>query len=149
MPTAINYPIPRFHFRVKLGDDEISFTEVTGLVMERQKIDYRGGNLSPAVAPLVIPGQLKSSNIVCKGGTFPGLRHNWEWFTQPAPVERIKRKDVIITLLNEDGKPVAAWKALRCFPVKYTASDLKSDANETAIETLEIAHEGLSQQEVP
>ena len=40
------------------------------------------------------------------------------------------------------GEP-AAWTAARCFPVKLTAPDLKSDANEVAIESIEIAHEGL------
>jgi phage tail-like protein len=38
---------------------------------------------------------------------------------------------------------VAAWSATNGFPVKVTAPDLKSDANEIAVETIEIAHEGL------
>jgi phage tail-like protein len=38
---------------------------------------------------------------------------------------------------------VAAWTAARCFPVKVTAPDLKSDANEIAVESIEVAHEGL------
>ena len=41
------------------------------------------------------------------------------------------------------SRSVAAWTAARCFPMKVTAPDLKSDANEAAIESLEIAHEGL------
>ena len=53
------------------------------------------------------------------------------------------RRDVTIRLLNEKHQPVAAWSATRCFPVKITAPDLKSDANEIAVESLEIAHEGL------
>ena len=53
------------------------------------------------------------------------------------------RRDVTIRLLNEKHEPVAAWTATRCFPVKVTAPDLKSDANEIAMESLEIAHEGL------
>jgi phage tail-like protein len=38
---------------------------------------------------------------------------------------------------------VAAWSATRCFPIKVTAPDLKSDANEISMESIEIAHEGL------
>ena len=38
---AQDYPLPRFHFRVEWGGAKISFTEVTGLVMEREKIEYR------------------------------------------------------------------------------------------------------------
>jgi phage tail-like protein len=59
-----------------------------------------------------------------------------------------KRRDIIIRLLNEKHQPVAAWKASRCFPLKVTAPDLKSDANEIAIESMEVAHEGLSPVEI-
>jgi len=54
-----------------------------------------------------------------------------------------ERRDVTIRLLNEKHDPVAAWTAARCFAVKLTAPDLKSDANEVAIESIEVAHEGL------
>ncbi len=56
----------------------------------------------------------------------------------------VERRDVIISLLNETHDPVMTWKAKNAFPVKIQASDLKSDGNEVAIETLELAHEGLS-----
>ena len=36
-----DYPLPRFHFQVDWGGAKISFTEITGLVMEREKIEYR------------------------------------------------------------------------------------------------------------
>ena len=36
-----DYPIPRYHFQVDWGGSKLSFTEVTGLVMEREKIEYR------------------------------------------------------------------------------------------------------------
>jgi phage tail-like protein len=65
------------------------------------------------------------------------------WLDQIAN-ERVEgRRDIVIRLLNEKHTPVAAWSATRCFPVKVTASDLKSDANEIAVESIEIAHEGL------
>jgi phage tail-like protein len=47
-------------------------------------------------------------------------------------------------LLNESHAPVITWKAEGAFPVKVQASDLKSDGNEVAIETIELAHEGLN-----
>ena len=63
--------------------------------------------------------------------------------------ERVeKRRDVTIRLLNEKHNPVAAWTAARCFPVKITAPDLKSDANEIAVDSIELAHEGLKLMQV-
>ena len=40
------YPIPKFHFRVEWGGVRIGFTEVTGLTVENEVIEYREGNHS-------------------------------------------------------------------------------------------------------
>jgi phage tail-like protein len=90
-----------------------------------------------------MPGMVKNSNITLKRGKFEGDFDFNTWLEEVAN-ERVEgRRDIIIRLLNEKHEPVAAWSAARCFPVKITAPDLKSDANEIAVESLEIAHEGL------
>lgn len=137
-----DYPIPRFHFQVQWGGSKISFTEVTGLVMEREKIEYRHSD-SKDFNRISMPGLVKNNNITLKRGKFEGDFDYNDWLEQVANDRVDGRRDVTITLLNEKHEPVAAWTAARCFPVKVTAPDLKSDANETAIESLEIAHEGL------
>jgi phage tail-like protein len=137
-----DYPLPRFHFRVVWGGAKLNFTEVTGLVMEREKIEYRHSD-SPDFNKIAMPGMVKNSNITLKRGKFEGDFDYNTWLDEIA-TERVEaRRDVIIKLLNEKHDPVAAWTASRCFPVKVTAPDLKSDANEIAIESIEIAHEGL------
>lgn len=139
-----DYPIPRYHFQVEWGGAMISFTEVTGLVMEREKIEYRH-SASKLFSKIAMPGLVKLSNITCKRGVFVGDYDATVWYDANANDRVEGRRDVTITLLNEKHEPVAAWTAARCFPVKLAAPDLKSDANEVAIETLEIAHEGLKQ----
>ena len=54
------------------------------------------------------------------------------------------RRDVIVNLLNEDHEPVMTWKILNAWPTKITSPDMKASGNEAAIETLEIAHEGIT-----
>jgi phage tail-like protein len=139
---AQQYPLPRFHFQVDWGGTKISFTEVTGLVMEREKIEYRHSD-SPDFSKIAMPGMMKNSNITLKRGTFENDTEYNKWFDEVANERAGNRRDVTIRLLNEQHAPVAAWKANRCFPVKLTAPDLKSDASEVAIESIEIAHEGL------
>ena len=139
---AQEYPIPRFHFQVDWGGAKISFTEVTGLVMEREKIEYRHSD-SKDFNKIAMPGMVKNSNITLKRGKFEGDFDYNTWLEDIAN-ERINgRRDLVIRLLNEKHVPVAAWSAARCFPVKVTAPDLKSDANEIAVESIEVAHEGL------
>jgi len=49
-----------------------------------------------------------------------------------------------ISLLNESHEPVVVWKVKSAWPTKVQSTDLKADGNEVAVETLEIAHEGLT-----
>ncbi|MDD1616995.1 MAG: hypothetical protein CG439_2168 [Methylococcaceae bacterium NSP1-2] len=139
---AQEYPIPRFHFQVDWGGTKISFTEVTGLVMEREKIEYRHSD-SKDFNKIAMPGMVKNANITLKRGKFEGDFDYNTWLEEIANERVNNRRDLTIRLLNEKHVPVAAWSAARCFPVKVTAPDLKSDANEIAVESIEVAHEGL------
>lgn len=136
------YPLPKFHFLVQWGGSKIGFTEVTGLDMQVEAIEYREGS-SPEYSKIKMPGLHKFSNITLKRGTFGGDQEFYNWI-RTINLNKVERRDVTISLLNENHEPVITWKARNAFPVKVQASDLKSDGNEVAIETLELAHEGLS-----
>ena len=135
------WPIPKFHFSVQWGGNDIGFQEVTGLQMETQFIEYRPGN-DLTYLTQKIPGLKKHGTIVLKKGMYQGDDAFWDWFTDvQANPER--RQPVTIILFNEEGQPVITWTVNNAFPVKFTGPDLKSDANEIAIESIELAHEGF------
>jgi phage tail-like protein len=136
-----NYPLAKFHFQVEWGGNKIGFTEVTGLDMQIEAIEYREGS-SKQFSKTKMPGLHKFSNITMKRGTFEGDTDYYKWIN--AINTDKERRDIIIKLLNEKHEPVVTWKALNAFPLKVQASDLKADGNEVAIESIEIAHEGLS-----
>ena len=136
------YPLPKFHFQVQWGGERIGFTEVTGLDMQVEAIEYREGS-SPKYSKIKQPGMHKFSNITLKRGTMSGDSDFYKWINE-INLTSVTRRDIIISLLNETHAPVITWKIENSFPVKVQASDLKSDGNEVAIETLELAHEGLN-----
>lgn len=137
-----SYLLPKFHFQVQWGGERIGFTEVTGLDIQVEAIEYREGS-SPEYAKIKIPGMHKFSNITLKRGAIQGDSDFFKWMNTIS-ITVAERRDIIISLLNETHAPVMTWKAKNAFPVKVQASDLKSDGNEVAIETLELAHEGLN-----
>ena len=141
------YPIPKFHFQVEWGGAKIGFTEVTGLDMSTDVIEYREGS-SPEYHKVKMPGLQKFSNITMKRGTFKGDNDFYNWWNTIA-LNTIERRNLVISLLNENHEPVVVWKIKNAFPIKMQSTDLKSDGNEVAIETLEIAHEGLTIQNEP
>jgi phage tail-like protein len=136
------YPIPKFHFQVEWGGTKIGFSEVTGLDISTDVIEYREGS-SPEYHKIKMPGMQKFSNITLKRGTFKGDNDFYKWWNTIA-LNTIERRNVIVSLLNENHEPVVVWKIKNAFPVKMQSTDLKADGNEVAIETLELAHEGLT-----
>jgi phage tail-like protein len=137
------WPIPRFYFRVEWGGNEIGFQEVTGLTMETQFIEYRAGN-DPTFLTQKIPGLKKHGTITLKKGLYHGDNAFWEWWSD-VQANPDRRETITITLLDEEASPVFVWTVNNAFPVKVSAPDLKSDANEVAIESIELAHEGITQ----
>ncbi len=137
-----NYPLPKFHFRVEWGGTKLGFSEVTGLNIENELIEYRDGS-SPEYHKLKMPGLQKYGNITLKRGMFRQDNEFFAWLNTVS-LANIERRDVSISLLNEQHEPVFLWRVKNAFPVKITAPDLKSDANEVAVESIELAHEGLT-----
>jgi len=139
--TAV-WPLPKFHFEVKWNDAVMSFQEVSGLDMEAQPIEYRQGD-SPVFSTIKMPGIKKSGNVTMKKGIFVKDNKFWDWFSQ-IKMNVIQRIPITISLLDEQHKPTMVWKLTNAWPTKITGTDLKSDGNEVAVETIEIAHEGIS-----
>lgn len=136
-----NWPLPKFHFKVEWGTEVMSFQEVSGLDVQSEEIKYRKGD-SNVFSPVKMPGLKKYSNVTMKKGIFKGDNKFWDWFKQIS-MNTIARKTVIISLLDEGGKPAMVWTLSNAWPTKITGTDMKSEGNEVAIETIEIAHEGL------
>lgn len=149
MAAQGDYPIPKFHFQVNWGNDfRIGFTEVSGLDFETEVIEYREGN-SKRYNKTKQPGLTKFSNVTLKRGTFEGDYHFYkEWrktyyFQEGNDTGSKYRRTVTIDLMNENHEPMITWKLLNAWPSKIQSTDLKADANEIAIETMELVHEGL------
>jgi phage tail-like protein len=136
------WPMPKFYFQVKWDSAVMSFEEISGLDVEAQPIEYRHGD-SPVYSTIKMPGLKKYGNITMKKGVFKGDNKFWDWFNE-IKMNTIKRKPVTISLLDESGKPTMVWTLANAWPTKITGTDLKAQGNEVAIETIEVAHEGLT-----
>lgn len=135
------WPLPKFYFSVKWDDTEASFQEVSGLDMEAEPLEYRAGN-NPVFSKVKMPGMLKPENITLKKGVFAKDNAFFDWFAE-IKMNTIKRRDISISLLDESGAPTMVWKVRNAFPVKITGTDLKAEGKEVAVESVEIAHEGV------
>jgi phage tail-like protein len=127
---------------VEWGGTKIAFTEVSGLDVETEVVEYRDG-ASPEYSKIKMPGMQKYSNITLKRGTFATDNEYFNWWNT-VQLNTIERRDITISLLNEEHEPVVTWKVKNAWPAKVQSTDLKADGNEVAIESLELVHEGLT-----
>ncbi len=139
---ATPYPLVKFHFQVEWSGTKIGFTEVSGLDVETEVVEYREGS-SKEYSKLKMPGMQKYSNITLKRGTFKSDNEYFAWWNT-VKLNTIERRDITISLLNEEHEPVVTWKIKNAWPTKIQSTDLKADGNEVAIESMEIVHEGLT-----
>jgi phage tail-like protein len=136
------WPLPKFYFTAQWDDMAMTFQEVSGLDIAAQIIEYRAGN-SPVFAAMKMPGLKKYGNVTMKKGIFKSDQKFWDWMNA-IKLNTVKRADMVISLLDESGKPTMVWTLANAWPTKITCTDLKSTGNEVAIESIEIVHEGIS-----
>ena len=138
----MSQPVPVHHFMVDWGGARIGFTEVSGLEVEAQTIEYREGS-SPTYSVTKMPGLKKYSNVTLKRGIFEHDNDFADWFGTIAS-NTVERRDVTISLLDHEHNPTMTWRLRNAWPAKLVGPTLDATSSAVAIEELQIAHEGLS-----
>jgi len=137
----MSYPYTQFNFVLEIdGLAAAGFTEVSGISMESDVIEYREGSDVTHVRKL--PGLSKYGNITLKRG-FTASTELWDW-RKTVIDGRTERKDAAIILLNEAREPAIRWEIRNAFPSKLEGATLNATANEVAIESVELAVEAVA-----
>ena len=134
-----NDPYKAFNFLVEIdGVAKAAFSEVSGLESETAVIEYRTGS---EYLTRKLPGLTRYANIVLRHGITQD-RELWDW-RQNIVDGNPDRRNGMIKLLDDQRNEVVRWNFRNGWPCKWEGPALNAKANEVAIETLEIAHEGL------
>ncbi|OPH59722.1 phage tail protein [Paenibacillus ferrarius] len=134
-------PYRNFRFRIEVeGIQQAGFSEISGFDASLSVIEYREGN--ETITPRKLPGLAKYGNITLKWGVTDSM-DMYNWMSESIQ-GKISRKTVTIIAINEEGGDVATWQVIEAWPSKYSAPSFKGTGNEVAIESLELAHEGMT-----
>jgi phage tail-like protein len=135
-------PYGSFDFLVEIdGIVRAGFTEASGLDSSIDITEYREGGDNQTMRKL--PAKTKYSNITLKWGSADD--HDlYDWHQQwvkgdPAAT----RKNGSIILLDRGGQEKIRWNFVNAWPTKWTGPAFNAKGNDVAIETLELAHEGV------
>ncbi len=137
------YPYGKFRYTVEIdGITAGGFSEVTGFDASIDVMEYREGDM--VQTPMKIPGLKKYGNITLKKGLADSIAL-YEWLNKGVTGE-VERKTITVTLLDATENAVASWRVINAWPVKYTGPDFNATSSEVAVETLEVAHEGMTRE---
>ena len=131
-----------FRFVVEFdGSIKGTFTECSGLAITVGIEKYEEGGLNDYVHQL--PGRTSYGNITFKQPIFVATDF-YDWLLQIVRGEDA-RKNVSIFVNDAGDHRVRTWQLKSAFPMKWGGPGLKIGSKEVALETIEIAHEGLSE----
>ena len=141
--TASKYvdPYQAYRFRIEIqGIQRGGFREASGLDATNDVVEYREGN-EPDGTVHKLSGLTKYSNITLKGGiTDDHTFYDWKQTTVKGKTER---KTGSIILLNDAGEEKMRWNFSRGWITKWSGPTFNATSNDVAIESIEIAHEGV------
>ena len=133
-------PYRNFNFKVEIdGITQAGFAECTGFGSNNDPFVYREGTVRATVRKL--PGLTKYNNLVLKFG-LTDSRELVDWYGDVTK-GKIVRKNGSIVVMDLDGVEKARWNFFQAWPTKWDGPDFNAEGTDAAIETLEIAHEGI------
>ena len=116
------------------------FSECSGLEATVEVMEYKEGGLNEYVHKF--PTRASFGNLTLKHGVIYLYDDLWSWHFDFVQGQG-KRKDGLVVLLDEARRPAKVWKFRRGIPMKWVGPTLNAAQSNIAIESLEIAHEGL------
>jgi len=135
-----NDPYGGYNFLVEIdGITRAGFRECSGLDTSQDAGEYREGTDPLTVRKL--PGLIKYSNISLKRGITDDAEL-WEW-RKTVMDGQVERKNMSIILMNDAREEKLRWNVKNCWPTKWEGPGFNATSGDVAVETLEIAHEGL------
>lgn len=141
MPNGQRHdPFRNFNFIVEIDNiSQAGFTDCSGFGATTDPVEFNEGGFNSAAHKFV--GRTKQNNLTLKWG-LTDSRELYGWYRDVVN-GNIQRKNGSIVVLDLEGKERARWNFYNGWPTKWDGPDFSAKGNEVAIETLEIAHEGL------
>lgn len=119
---------------------DIRFQRVSGLstTIETTAVNEGGQNLYTHR----LPRRAGHSNLVLERGFVVGSPLHLE-FNAAMTLFKFAPSNVMITLLDREAAPLAAWMFHKAFPVRWATADLLASEDKVLIDTLELGYASM------
>lgn len=132
-----------FHFKVDfllpgLTANDVAFQEVNGLSVEVETEDYAEGGENRFVHTL--PVKTKYANLELKRGLLlnSGISR---WIKNSLEQFIFFPTNLVITLLNENHKPLAAWSVIHAIPLSWSVDSFNAMESKIVVESITLSYQ--------
>lgn len=152
--VGAHVPDPWLNFRFKVEIDQIGivrFKRVEPFALRSRQDTTQdttrgingGASMSSSYLP---PRAFYWEPITLKRGMAHDGTAIWKWVEETATARRIKPRNVVITLLDAEGKFAMQWTLRGAYPTEWRIDALDASSNGVVIETLILVHQGITVQ---
>jgi phage tail-like protein len=146
-----DYPLPVYNYRVEIGGETVSFTEVSGLSISYETSTYKESPTAsgvPGPRVLIMPSQRQQPTITFKKGIVrkTSMKVLYDWI-KTIQINQIEKKDIFVRLCDEQGAAVISWKISNAFPTKLDAPSFDAKSNDAAIQSMELKADFITLEE--
>ena len=136
-------PYKVFRFVVEINGTRVGgFSEITGLEVRTEVEEQREGGVNDYVHKMA--KETRYTNLTLKRG-ITDKRDLWDWHQQVV-LGDVERKTVSVVVLDETGKEKWRFVFRDAYPVKWNGTDLNASGNTVFVESVELAHHGMTKQ---
>lgn len=142
--VAKDDPVASFRFAVEIDGTPIgAFTECTLPNFEIETEQIKEGGRNDMIH--VLPGRGKPGNLTLKHGVMINDQFmKWAYQVMVNAFGEQKHKSVTVIMYGVDHKPIYRFEFDRAFPVKWQGPQFQAGQSAVAVETVEIAHHGVT-----
>lgn len=138
------FPAVGFYYEVSIDGAEgaqAAFQEVSGIEVSSDVETISEAGLNEYSHR--VPKKTQYNNLVLKRGLYADDSTMQDWVTstlQEGLLMFVQPKNILVTLMDENGDKVMAWNFVNAYPVKWSASGLSSMENAVVVENIELAY---------
>jgi phage tail-like protein len=135
------YPITAFRYSAKIGDDDIAFSEISGLNISYETTEYKEAT-TDGIRTLQVVGQRDVPTVTMKRGIFENSLQLYDWLNS-MHTDDFERKDIVISMLDNNNAAVITWTITNAFPMSFEGPSLDATSNEVTFQTLKVKGDAL------
>jgi phage tail-like protein len=154
LPFSLNKyvdPLMSFRFLVEVEGDAVgAFTRFSGIKMEVQTIQARGGNDIRGVQEY-IPVLTRFEPVTLSRGVFSSNKFLKWMFSAAAssytgPTKESLRRTINVIALDDAGRSGVVWTLQDAMPIRYELSPMDSSRSEVLTESVTFAIQGVERE---